>query len=209
VKKAIIVSFEGIDGCGKTTQAKKFVRYLRNRKRRVLFLREPGTTQLGKDLRRILLARKSKLSNFSELFLYLAARSQLCREILDRQSRIPQIIVLDRFADSTVAYQGHGRGIPISFIDMAHQLVLGGLTPDITFLIDARAEDLRTTLRNKGTDRLERSLAFQRKVRKGYLKLAAANPQRFRIIHRTPSQKNTFAQICAVWESFNHGQKKG
>ena len=206
MKKAIIVSFEGIDGCGKSTQAKNFVRYLRARKHRVLFLKEPGTTQLGNELRKILLARQDRISDLSELLLYLSARNQLCREILDRNAKIRQIIVLDRFLDSTVAYQGYGRGLPLDFIEQSHRLILGNLVPDITFLIDADAAALRVQLRSKGVDRLERSLKFQQKVRSGYLALAKQEPSRFRVIRRS-SKEATSAQIIAAWS--RHGQACG
>lgn len=199
-KNAIIVSFEGIDGCGKSTQAGKFIRYLKTKNIDAILLKEPGTTLLGKKLRKILLGKKDDISPLSELFLYLAARNELVKKILIPAMSRKKIIVLDRFIDSTVAYQGYGRKIPAELIDIAHRIILNGIKPDITFLIDASPSALRRII-GENPDRLEKSVKFQEKVRRGYLELARREPERIKIIKRK-SQEQTFATIIKCWQEF-------
>ncbi|MCX7705892.1 MAG: dTMP kinase [bacterium] len=200
-KNAIIVAFEGIDGCGKSTQAKKFYKYLKAQGFDALFFKEPGTTELGKKLRRILLSKKDdKISPLSELFLYLAARNELVNQFIIPAVKEKKIIVLDRFIDSTLAYQGYGRGISLDLIEIAHRIILKGLKPDITFLIDASPITLRKVV-NKNPDRLEKSIKFQKKVRKGYIAIARKEPERVKIIRRKSKEK-TFASIKKCWQKF-------
>ena len=200
-KRAVLVVFEGIDGCGKSTQAKKFASYLRTGHRKVIFLKEPGSTKTGKKIREILLSEKNRISPLSELLLYLAARSQLYEEILKKSLDKPVVIVFDRFIDSTSAYQGYGRNIPLNFIDKAHETIIQNLKPDITFIIDTPAEKLKEYIKKKGADRLEKSLAFQKKVRNGYLAIAKKNPGRIRVIKRKNIEE-TFQEIAGEWEKF-------
>ncbi|HOK80105.1 MAG TPA: dTMP kinase [bacterium] len=203
-KRAVIVSFEGIDGCGKSTQAKKFTRYLKSQGIDVLFFKEPGTTKIGKKLRKILLVKTDDIQPLTELFLYLAARNQLVAEQISPLLAKKRVIVLDRFMDSTVAYQGYGRGIPLELINLAHEIILKGIKPDITFLIDVPASVLRREVK-KNPDRLEKSIAFQEKVRHGYLNIHRAEPERVKIIKRQ-SIEMTFAQIKKQWDKFLNGQ---
>ena len=200
-KRAVIVVFEGIDGCGKSTQAKKFASYLRAGHRKVIFLKEPGSTKIGKKIREILLSEKNRISPLCELLLYLAARSQLYEEILKKSINKPVVVVFDRFIDSTTAYQGYGRDIPLDFIDKAHEMIIQNLKPDITFIIDIPAEKLKEYIKKKGADRLEKSLAFQKKVRNGYLAIAKKNPVRIRVIKRK-NVEETFQEIVGKWKNF-------
>lgn len=206
-KKALIISFEGIDGCGKTTQAKKFATYLKSNGFRVEFLKEPGTTELGKKLRSILLTKKHKILPLSELFLYLAARNELVIRKLKPHLEKKMIFVLDRFIDSTIAYQGYGRGIPLEIIQKAHQYILKEILPDITFVIDAPVSELRKII-GSNADRLERPKRFQEKVRRGYLKIAKEQPQRVRIIKRN-SIEQTFQRIKETWKDFLNEHQAG
>ncbi|MCM8817013.1 MAG: dTMP kinase [Candidatus Omnitrophica bacterium] len=199
-KNAVIVSFEGIDGSGKTTQAKKFFRYLKNNGIDAIFYRDPGTTVVGEKLRKILLSKKDNISPLTELFLYLAARNELVSQLILPASRKKIVIVLDRFIDSTIAYQGYGRGIPLELIELAHKSILNGLKPDITFLIDASPDSLRKNI-NKVPDRLEKSITFQRKVRQGYIAIAKKEPGRIRVIKRK-SKEETFKSIIKYWQEF-------
>lgn len=200
-KKAILVSFEGIDGSGKSTHAKNFVRFLKNQGHNVIFIKEPGTTDTGRKIRKILLSGKNQINPLSELFLYLAARSQLYEEIIRKNLNRKVIMVFDRFFDSTVSYQGYGRNIPIDFIECLMKKVLGNVSTDITFIIDIPAEKLKKYLIKKGADRLEKSLAFQKKVRKGYLEIAKKEKKRIRLIKRKTINE-TFREIIKEWEKF-------
>jgi len=200
MKKAIIVSFEGIDGCGKSTQAKKFVNYLRKNNFDTLFFKEPGTTKIGKKLRKILLSKNDDISFFTELLLYLAARNELVEKKILPEIFKKKIIVLDRFIDSTLAYQGYGRKLPLEFIEKAHQIILRGIKPDLTFVIDSPAHELKTAI-GKNPDRLEKSLKFQERVRKGYKTIATEEPERVKIVKRK-SIEQTFKQILDIWNEF-------
>jgi len=200
MKKAIIVSFEGIDGCGKSTQAKKFVNYLKKNNFDTLFFREPGTTKIGKKLRKILLSKNDDISFFTELLLYLAARNELVEKKILPEIFKKKIIVLDRFIDSTLAYQGYGRKLPLEFIEKAHQIILRGIKPDLTFVIDSPAHELKTAI-GKNPDRLEKSLKFQERVRKGYKTIATEEPERVKIVKRK-SIEQTFKQILDIWNEF-------
>ena len=201
-KKAIIVSFEGIDGSGKSTQAGKFVEFLKKQGRDVIFLKEPGTTYIGGKIRSILLSKNNKISPLSELFLYLAARNQLYQEIIKKNLKNNVIIVFDRFFDSTICYQGYGRHIPIDFIEYLHKNILEGIKTDITFIIDTPAESIKKYLDVKGADRLEESLSFQKRVRKGYLEIAKNDKKRIKLIKRK-SIEETFKEILKEWEKFS------
>lgn len=201
-KKTIIVSFEGIDGSGKTTQAKKFVEFLKKQKNNVIFLKEPGTTYIGEKIRRILLSKKNKISPLSELFLYLAARNQLYQQVIKKNLYKNVVMVFDRFFDSTICYQGYGRHISVDFIEYLHKNILEGLKTDITFVIDIPAESIKKYLDGKGADRLEESLSFQKRVRKGYLEIAKNDEKRIKVIKRKTTEK-TFRKIVKEWEKFS------
>ncbi|MCM8825822.1 MAG: dTMP kinase [Candidatus Omnitrophica bacterium] len=199
-KNATIVSFEGIDGCGKSTQAKKFAKYLKARGFDVALLREPGSTEIGNRLRKILLSKKGNISPLTEVLLYLAARNELVtRHIIPIISK-KKIIVIDRFMDSTVAYQGYGRGLSMELIDIAHKAILNSIKPDITFLIDAPSVTLRKVV-GRNPDRLEKSQKFQEKVRRGYIQIARNEPERIKIIKRK-SINETFESIKKCWQDY-------
>jgi len=202
MKKGIIVSFEGIDGCGKTTLSKKFYNYLIRKKYNAVILHEPGGTKTGEEIRKLLLKRDEKFSKYTELFLYLASRIELVEEKIKGYLNEGKIVILDRYIDSTFAYQGYGRKIPLKYIEDLHRIFIGKeFFPDITFLIDEKPENLVEILKKKKIDRIEKeSIEFQRKIRKGYLKLAKRN-KRIKIIKRE-DLKRTFRKIVEIWEDF-------
>ncbi|MCM8832764.1 MAG: dTMP kinase [Candidatus Omnitrophica bacterium] len=202
MKKSIIISFEGIDGCGKTTLAKKFYKYLKSQNLSVVILHEPGGTLTGEKIRKLLLSKNLYITKFCELFLYLASRVQLVEEKIKKNLEEYKIIILDRYIDSTYAYQGYGRGIPINFIEEIHKIVIGKkFFPDITFLIDEKPENLIEILKKKGKDRIEKeSIDFQKKVRNGYLQLAKKN-KKIKIIKRQ-GEEETFSEVLKIWEQF-------
>jgi len=206
-KKGIIVSFEGIDGCGKTTQAKLFCKYLDKQGLDYVLLNEPGGTYTGERIRKILLDSKSKIQPLSELFLYLASRTQLVEELIKPCIEKGKIVVLDRYIDSTTAYQGYGRGISLQLIRYMHSFILESFLPDITFLIDAPARKLLSVLKNKKRDRIEKeSLEFQEKVRDGYIQIAKHEKKRIKIIKRK-TVSLTHKEIIKEWEKFIDGLK--
>jgi len=205
MRKKIIVSFEGIDGCGKTTQAKLLFEHIVKQGMDAVFLNEPGGTAVGERIRALLLDREEKPCIWSELFLYLASRAQLLSEVLLQEAEKGSIIILDRYIDSTTAYQGYGRGLPVDLICRIHKSFLGGMFPDLTFLIDAPAEVLIPVLEGKEKDRIEgESVEFQRKVREGYLEISRKEKGRFAVIERESIEK-TSAAILNTWEAFVNG----
>jgi dTMP kinase len=150
----------------------------------------------------LLLKRDEKFSKYTELFLYLASRIELVEEKIKGYLNEGKIVILDRYIDSTFAYQGYGRKIPLKYIEDLHRIFIGKeFFPDITFLIDEKPENLVEILKKKKIDRIEKeSIEFQRKIREGYLKLAKRN-KRIKIIKRE-DLKRTFRKIVEIWEDF-------
>lgn len=186
------ITFEGIEGCGKTTQIRLAGDFLRDRGIPVVVTEEPGGTALGEGLRSILLTRKAfDLCREAELFLFLADRAQHVRELIRPALQEGRWILCDRFSDATLAYQGFGRGMDTEFVRRMCDLASGSLRPDMTLLFDLPVEaGLRRALERvagsgNGTpeDRFEReALGFHEKVRDGYLHLAKTEPDRFCVI---------------------------
>ncbi|HEY7322648.1 MAG TPA: dTMP kinase [Candidatus Binatia bacterium] len=191
------ITFEGGDGSGKTTQLKTLERYLSERGKSCLSTREPGGTSIGKHLRRVLLeAGDQRITSETELFLYLADRAQHIHEIIVPALQQGKIVLCDRHTDSTLAYQGYGRGIDLQSLRRLNELVSQGIKPDLTLLLDCPVEIglSRTAQRRSqigvglGEDRFEREkLEFHERVRRGFLELARAEPDRFRIINAAES----------------------
>jgi len=201
-KKGFIISFEGIDGCGKTTQAVLFHKYLKKKGLDVILLNEPGGTYTGEQVRKILLDKKGKITPLSELFLYLASRAQLIDEVIKPAVAAGRSVILDRYIDSTTAYQGWGRGLSASLIEYIHKFFVSNMVPDITFLIDEPAENLIDILGKKDRDRIEReSIEFQKRVRKGYLQIAKRGKGRIKVIKRKALNR-THEGIVREWENF-------
>jgi dTMP kinase len=179
------ISFEGIEGTGKTIQSKLLYEHFKKTGCTVILTEEPGGTRIGLKIREVLLSVENKeITPVTELLLYNASRAQHIKEVILPALNKGGIVITDRFSDSTVAYQGYGRGIDLKLIDSLERMVTEGLKPDITLLIDLDAET--GLLRNKGinkTDRLElEDLKFHKKVRDGYLQIAAREPERIKLI---------------------------
>jgi dTMP kinase len=163
------IVLEGIDGSGKTTQAKRLVRALR---KGVLSVREPGATAVGERIRRLLLDRRSRMSVECELYLYMAARAQLVSEKIRPALKAGRTVVCDRFIYSSAAYQGAAGGLGIRPVLELGRLAVEGATPDKVVIIDLDPAEALKRQRGKA-DRIERrGLAYQRKVRRGFLKVA-------------------------------------
>jgi len=186
--KGTFISFEGIEGTGKSTQAKLLYNYLREKGADVILTEEPGGTQISVKIREVLLSVEHKeMSALTELLLYNASRAQHIQEVIMPALDRGAFVITDRFTDSTLAYQGYGRGLDLQLIDSIDLIATGSLRPDITLLLDL---DVQTGLkRNRGinkTDRLElEDVAFHERVRNGYHMLAAKEPTRIKLISVT------------------------
>lgn len=188
----MFITFEGIEGSGKSTVMDRVQEHLEAQGYDVLRSREPGGSRLGRELRRILLDMQSTdLTGESELFLYLADRAQHVATVIRPALEAGRVVLCDRFADSTVVYQGYGRGLDPKLLHTLNDVAVGGLWPDLTLLFDLEPEQglKRALTRNvrEGLDQSEgrfeaESLAFHTKVREGYLTWAALYRKRFRVV---------------------------
>ena len=207
------ISFEGLDGCGKTTQVRLLADYLTQRDIQVAVLREPGGTPVGEAIRALLLSSRNRgLLPLSELLLYYAARNQnLHQQIIPAQAE-GKWVLCDRFADASAAYQGYGRGLDLSVVETLDHMVVDGTKPDLTLLIDiepslslarARERNRRTGL-DEGRFEAE-SLAFFRRVREGYLQLAAREPGRVRVLNGSRTIEELHQEILGLISTFLQG----
>ena len=199
------ITFEGIDGSGKSTQARLLASALRLRGFEVVTTREPGGTPLGKRLRAALLDAEERVDPLAELLLYAADRAQHVRTLLRPALESNHIVLSDRYADATVAYQGAGRGFPPELIEQVVALATGGLKPDLTLIFDlpVAAGMARTSRRADSSavkgDRLEiEDAEFHTRVRDAYLQIAAREPNRVRVIDATGSIEETHARVLEV-----------
>ena len=181
-KQGCFISLEGIDGSGKTTLAAGLKQYFSTTGHPITCLREPGGTTVSEAIRALLLNPDfSEMEPETEAFLYASARCQVRKQLIEPALKAGHIVLADRYTDSTLAYQGYGRGLSLPFLQELNQLCTGGLLPDLTLLLDISPEEAarRQTIRNAGKDRLEQEgLLFQQKICAGYQKLLAANPER-------------------------------
>lgn len=179
----MFITFEGLDFSGKTTQANLLVQRLEHQGHAVMLLREPGGTKISERIRSILLDRDHEaMEQITELLLFSASRAQLVSEVILPAIKKGKVVICDRFADSTVAYQGWGRGLNLDAVKSINRVATFGLVPDLTFLLDLPLEAIwtRMTQAGAGIDRLERSgRKFYERVREGYLQAASAEPSRF------------------------------
>ena len=208
------ITFEGIEGCGKTTQIQRVAEHLQSQHLAVHLTREPGGCQIADQIRAILLdADNSAMVPRAELLLYAAARAQHVAEVIRPALASGQIVLCDRFTDATVAYQGFARGLELEMIGHLNDLATDGLVPDLTILVDcpvsvglgrAKARIARTD--GPREERFEQeALAFHEKVRDGYLRLAGAAPERFRIVDGTaPIAEVTTAIMAQIAHFLAH-----
>lgn len=182
IQPGIFISLEGPDGAGKTTQLKLLSKYLDSLNREYLITRDPGGTPLGKQIRRIILHSES-VEPMAELLLYQADRAQHVSELIKPALAKGQIVLCDRYVDSTLAYQGYGRNIDLELIHQLNEFATGGLMPELTILFDISSEAGLSRLHPSGHDRLEReAIDFHMRVRNGYLELAKNEPKRWQVI---------------------------
>ncbi len=195
-RRGILISFEGIDGSGKSTQARLLYDHLRKQRRKVLFLREPGGTAVSEAVRAILLdTRHKQLSVRAELLLFLAARAQLVDQVIVPALRAGTIVITDRFSDSTFAYQIFGRGLPDQIVRRMNAFAADQIRPDLTFLVDLEVGAARGRLKQT-KDRMESSaVKFHRAVRRGFLAIARAEPRRVRVLDGRLSPEAVFESV--------------
>ena len=196
----MFITFEGIEGCGKSTQAKLLYEELMDRGFTVLLTREPGGTPAAEEIRRIILKKwEEEFPPFAELSLYEAARSFHVENLILPSLKEGAVVVCDRFTDSTVAYQGYGRGLPLDLIERMNFEATRGLKPDVTFLIDLPVEVAFSRLSRKELDRIEsEELSFHERVREGFLKIAEKEPQRVVVLDGTREIEEIFKSVLKV-----------
>lgn len=190
MQRGVFITFEGSEGCGKTTQIRRLASRLETLQRRVVLTREPGGTAIGEEIRHLL--QFSKIGHAmcaeTELLLFTASRAQLVREIIEPALASGAMVIADRFLDSTTVYQGVARRLDAAAVQFANNFAVGSLRPDLTFVLDLDPGEARRRLSQRprpagGPDRMEQQpLEFYRAVRDGYLQLAKREPARIRVL---------------------------
>ena len=206
------ITFEGGEGCGKSTQVKRLAEALEASGREVVVTREPGGTRLAELVRSLLKdEREDPPCDRSELLLFLAARAQLVRNVIRPALASGKWIVCDRFSDSTFAYQGYGRGLPLDELRLMNGFACDGLTPDLTLLLDVRPEVARERMRrreeatNTSADRIEQAGdGFHDRLRAGFMELAAADPGRIKVIDANGTPDEVWENVRQAVEHANN-----
>lgn len=211
----VFISFEGIEGSGKTTQRDRLSKRLREEGRKVVETREPGGTPLAERIRHILLEpsglSSEPMTPQCEAQLVLACRSQHVEQVILPALKEGAIVLCDRFSDSTLAYQGYGRGMDLQVLQKFNRSVTDGLVPDLTLLFDlpvpmALARRRKPEIEQNRLDRETRR--FHERVRQGFLKLAARHPGRIKLIDARPDPDRVLAQVAAVVRRFLKRRKR-
>ncbi len=180
MERSIFITFEGLDGSGKSTQISILKNYLEDKGIKVYVTREPGGTEVGEKIRSILLDPDLTLKPWTEAFLYIGSRVENTEKI-KKKLQEGFWVICERYMDSTISYQGYGRGLPINILSDLNRIATSNLIPHVTFLIDI--DPYKSLSRKKNFDRIEReSLEFYDKVRKGYLEIAEREKERFVVI---------------------------
>ena len=196
--KGLFITFEGADGCGKTTQLQLLKTYLENKGYEIIVTREPGGKGLGEKFREILLNYDGVVSDRCESFLFLADRAQNIDTIVKPAVSSGKIVLCDRHIDSSVAYQGYGRGLNIEEIKKLNSIATGGMLPDLTLVFDI---DIETSMQRVGKekDRMESSgNEFFNRVRNGYLELAKQEPERIKVVDSRGSIEEIHEKVVNI-----------
>lgn len=198
--QGLFITFEGPDGCGKTTQMNLLAQYFEKKGKKVVLTREPGGKGLGEKVREILLNYNGEVSDRCESFLFLADRAQNIDIIVKPAVEKGEIVLCDRHIDSTVAYQGYGRGLDLNEINILNNLATGGKKPDLTLVFDV---DVETSMKRVGKekDRMESAgIDFHNRVRNGYLELAKQEPTRIKVLDATKTIKEIHEKVVEIVE---------
>lgn len=195
VNKGLFITFEGMDGCGKSTQLNLLASYLKEKGAEVVITREPGAVGLGEKLREILLNYDGEVSSNCEAFLFLADRAQHIDTLVKPAIEAGKIVLCDRHTDSTIAYQGYGRGVDLKQIKMLNNIATSGFKPDLTFVFDIDVETSQARV-GKNKDRMESAgIEFHKKVREGYLEIAKQEPDRVKLLSGLDTRENVFEKV--------------
>ncbi|MEW6600223.1 MAG: dTMP kinase [Nitrospirota bacterium] len=196
------ISFEGIEGSGKSTQIKLLAAYLRDKGHTVIETVEPGGTGIGNKIRALLLEPGNHMDPLTELLLYYSARAQHVREVIYPAVLRNSIVLTDRFTDSTMAYQGHARGIDLSLIETLNEMVVPDMKPFLTFLLDLDVEEgLRRNREALKTDRFEQeTVDFHNLVRQGFHQIAREEPERVKVVDASKSREEVSGAIIRILE---------
>ncbi len=196
------ISFEGIEGSGKSTQVKCLAEYFRSRGQKVIDTVEPGGTGIGEKIRELLLEPQNHMEPLTELLLYYASRAQHVREVIYPAILDDTIVITDRFSDSTVAYQGYARGIDLKLLSRLNEIVNPDLKPFLTFMLDLDVEEgLKRNRMASKKDRFElETVEFHNRVRNGFLQIASEEPERVKVIDASRSPDEISRDIVKVIE---------
>lgn len=196
---SLFITFEGGEGSGKTAQARALYRRMTQLNVPVMLIHEPGGTPLGNKIARTLKwAREVDISPLSELFLFNTSRAQLVEEVIRPELESGKVVICDRYTDSTVVYQGYGRGLDMEVVRRINDIATGGLVPDLTVLMDIPVEEGFARKEASARDRFEQEdISFHQRVRDGFLKLAKSEPGRWMVVDAAQSRKR-IAGI--IWE---------
>lgn len=198
VKKGLFITFEGIDGCGKSTQLNLLADYLKGKGFDVIITREPGAKGLGEKLRNILLNYDGEVSSNCEAFLFLADRAQHIDTLVKPAVESGKVVLCDRHTDSTLAYQGYGRGVDLKQLKMLNNIATSGFKPNLTFVFDVDVETGFGRV-GKNQDRMESAgIEFFKKTRNGYLEIAESEPSRVKLLSGMDSIENIFENIKII-----------
>jgi dTMP kinase len=208
--QGLLLTFEGPEGSGKTTLIKAVAEFLAAKGEEPMVLREPGGTAIGERIRNILLDTASEeMCAETELLLMVASRAQLVREKIQVGLQAGMIILCDRFADASVAYQGFGRGLGEKQVHALNKVALGNVEPDLTFLCLLPPEEGRKRLDRDATDRLDRETsAFHQRVYEGYQAMAVSGVLRFKVIDATASPAEMLDKVLGHLKRLDHGLLK-
>lgn len=200
MKKGFLISFEGGEACGKSTQIKKFQEYLKEEQIDFVCTREPGGTELGEQIRNLLLHSKHEMTPETEFLLFSASRAKIVQDVVKPALERGSLVVMDRYFDSSYTYQGFAGSLNLQDLKNITDFAIKGAVPDLTFLLDISFEDGMKRKNNdenlKNLDRIEaKGKAYHDKVRQGYLNLARENPERICIIDASKSIDEVFEKI--------------
>ena len=184
INRGMFISLEGVEGCGKSTQAELLTEHIAELGHPVIRTHEPGGTPIAEEIREILLEpRNSEMKHITELLLYLAARAQHVAQLILPALDEGKVVVCERFSDATFAYQGYARGLDLGHLKRVNEMATGGLEPDLTLLLDLDAETGLSRKQHDQRDCLENESAnFHNKVREAYLTIARQSPERVQVI---------------------------
>lgn len=202
--RGLLITFEGIDGCGKSTQRDLLAQQIKQRGFEVVVTREPGGTPLGEGIRQLLVSDVSvHVAPTTELLLYVAARAQHVAELITPSLEAGRIVISDRYTDSTVAFQGYGRGLEPEMIEKLNKFATAGLVPDLTIVFDIDPALARARLDSRPVGGLlgafdEQHSDFHERMREGYLKMAREQPSRIKVVDASGAVEETHSRVMAL-----------